>query len=261
MTASESDPWFGDEGVTRLRALSNAAKVSLFEVLIACAWTDGVVAPEERKLVEEFLALAEIGEDAQVWLLASLEERPGPLHLRPLEAPGRRFVLERAILLSLIDDDQADEELVFLDTITRQLGGDEAELSAILVEVAGFYERNRDAIHGLGSPTRSLGKLRAVLMERAAAAVRSSLGKLVQEIKETGELAKLLGAASIRQLTPEEGQKVKAQLLDICKTVPTLAIFLLPGGGFLLPVLIKLLPFDILPTAFGDEGPGAGNAG
>jgi len=259
MTVSESDPWFGGEGVARLRALSNAAKVSLFEVLIACAWTDGEVVGEERQLIQEFLARAEIGEEASAWLLTSLDERPGALHLRPLEADARRFVLERAILISLIDDDQADAELEFLDTVTRQLGGDEHELSAILIEVADFYQRNRDAIRSLGSP-RSLGRIQGLLMERAAAAVRSSIGKLVQEIKETGELGKLLGAASIRQLTPEEGEKVKAQLLDICKTVPALAIFLLPGGGFLLPVLIKLLPFTILPTAFGD-GSEPGGAG
>ena len=77
--------------------------------------------------------------------------------------------------------------------------------------------------------------------------------KILQEIRETGELAKLLGAASIRDLTPDESEKVRAQLLDVCKTVPALAIFLLPGGGILLPVLIKLLPFNILPTAFGDQ--------
>jgi hypothetical protein len=45
---------------------------------------------------------------------------------------------------------------------------------------------------------------------------------------------------------------VRLQLLDICKAIPALAIFMLPGGSLLLPLLIKLLP-DILPSAFRDD--------
>ena len=111
-------------------------------------------------------------------------------------------------------------------------------------------------IRDFGPVSGALGRLRRLVLDKVTHAVRSNMLKLVQEIKETGELAKLLGLASIRELTPEEGAKVKSQLLDICKTVPALAIFLLPGGGLLIPVLIKLLPFNILPTAFGDgDGP------
>ena len=42
---------------------------------------------------------------------------------------------------------------------------------------------------------------------------------------------------------------MKKQLLDICKGIPAFAIFMLPGGALLLPLLIKLIP-DILPSAF-----------
>jgi hypothetical protein len=51
----------------------------------------------------------------------------------------------------------------------------------------------------------------------------------------------------------EEKQKVQDQLMDIAKTIPTLAIFALPGGGILLPILIKVLPFNILPSSFQEE--------
>ena len=46
--------------------------------------------------------------------------------------------------------------------------------------------------------------------------------------------------------------KVKKQLLDICKSVPSLTIFLLPGGSLLLPLLIKFIP-QILPSAFNEN--------
>ena len=50
----------------------------------------------------------------------------------------------------------------------------------------------------------------------------------------------------------DEKKKVKKQLLDICKTVPSLTIFLLPGGALLLPILIKFIP-KMLPSAFNEN--------
>ena len=50
----------------------------------------------------------------------------------------------------------------------------------------------------------------------------------------------------------KEKEKIKIHLIDICKSIPALTIFLLPGGTLLLPILIKLIP-DILPSAFRDQ--------
>ena len=50
----------------------------------------------------------------------------------------------------------------------------------------------------------------------------------------------------------DEKSKVKEQLLDICKTIPSLTIFLLPGGAILLPLLVKLIP-KLLPSAFDEN--------
>ncbi|MBI3992965.1 MAG: hypothetical protein HY342_06805, partial [Candidatus Lambdaproteobacteria bacterium] len=49
-----------------------------------------------------------------------------------------------------------------------------------------------------------------------------------------------------------ERRKVNDQMLDILKTIPALAIFALPGGGLMLPILIRLLPFNLLPSSFED---------
>ena len=62
----------------------------------------------------------------------------------------------------------------------------------------------------------------------------------------------LLSLEGFSQNSIEEKEKIKIQLLDICKSIPALAVFLLPGGALLLPLLIKLIP-DILPSAFRDD--------
>jgi ABC-type proline/glycine betaine transport system permease subunit len=83
--------------------------------------------------------------------------------------------------------------------------------------------------------------------------IRKNLHRIVQEIRETQELYNLLMKSSHTALSAEEKAKVRQQLLDILKTIPTLAIFALPGGGLILPVLIRLLPFNLLPSSFEEE--------
>jgi predicted DNA-binding protein YlxM (UPF0122 family) len=76
--------------------------------------------------------------------------------------------------------------------------------------------------------------------------------RLVKEIIQSKELMLLLAISTRRDLDEKEKKKVKKQLLDICKTVPSLTIFLLPGGSLLLPILIKFIP-RLLPSAFNEN--------
>jgi hypothetical protein len=76
--------------------------------------------------------------------------------------------------------------------------------------------------------------------------------RLTKEIKESGELMQLLAKSTTKDLNKEEKKKVKKQLLDVCKTIPSLTIFLLPGGSLLLPILIKFIP-QLLPSAFNEN--------
>jgi hypothetical protein len=76
--------------------------------------------------------------------------------------------------------------------------------------------------------------------------------RLALELKQSKEAVFFIKKATHSQLSEEEKEKVKIQLLDICKAIPALAVFLLPGGALLLPLLIKLIP-DILPSAFQED--------
>ena len=76
--------------------------------------------------------------------------------------------------------------------------------------------------------------------------------RLIKEIVQSKELMVLLAYSTRRDLNEKEKKKVKKQLLDICKTIPSLTIFLLPGGSLLLPILIKFIP-TLLPSAFNEN--------
>ena len=76
--------------------------------------------------------------------------------------------------------------------------------------------------------------------------------RLQKELSESKELVVLLANSTHRELEADEKKKMKKQLLDICKTIPSLTIFLLPGGSILLPILIKFIP-QILPSSFNEN--------
>ncbi|MGK0414666.1 MAG: hypothetical protein ACJA1B_002894 [Polaribacter sp.] len=91
-------------------------------------------------------------------------------------------------------------------------------------------------------------------VEEIKVLLRRNKLRLYQELSQSKEAMYLIRKAARTNLTPEEKEKIKIQLLDICKAIPSLAVFLLPGGALLLPLLIKLIP-DILPSAFKEEPP------
>jgi hypothetical protein len=48
---------------------------------------------------------------------------------------------------------------------------------------------------------------------------------------------------------------MREQLIDVAKAIPALAIFAAPGGVLLLLALSKVLPLNLLPSAFRREAP------
>ena len=76
--------------------------------------------------------------------------------------------------------------------------------------------------------------------------------RLRKELRESKELMYLLAQYTIRDLNDGEQKKLQEQLLDLFKTIPSLAIFMLPGGALLLPFVIKFIP-KLLPSAFDDN--------
>lgn len=88
--------------------------------------------------------------------------------------------------------------------------------------------------------------------ENVATLISRNKNRLLKELSQSKELMQLLAQSTQRDLDEKEKKKVKNQLLDICKSIPSLTIFLLPGGSLLLPVLIKFIP-KMLPSAFNDN--------
>ena len=76
--------------------------------------------------------------------------------------------------------------------------------------------------------------------------------RLVNELSKNTQLMKLLADSTYRDLSTEEKKMVKNQTIEVLKTIPSLAIFILPGGSLVLPIILKLIP-SLLPSSFNEN--------
>jgi DnaJ-domain-containing protein 1 len=169
---------------------------------------------------------------------------------------AKRFLVEQTVLASLVDGRRSPREVEWTYALGEHLGFTRAQLSVIELEMAEFYRRHRGVVDvfRLSGGAEVLGE---EWVDTMSAAVRKNYRALLQEVKETGELSRLLAKAARGQaLTASEKRAMRSQLIDVAKAVPALAIFAAPGGILLLLALAKVLPFDLLPSAFREEGPG-----
>src|SRR5690606_12751510 len=144
------------------------------------------------------------------------------------------------------------DEKSFIDGLAEAFEIDEGRMLTYESDALQFIEEHPDLIaaFSLGGMVR---RFRKHVTDRVENIVRVNLGRIVSEIRETGELGQLLVKRAQGPLTPEEEAKMREQILDICKTVPALAMFAAPGGSILLPIVMRLLPFDLMPSSFCEQ--------
>lgn len=246
----------------RLDAMSSVACLAAVEAMAGAAWSDGQMPPEERRLIEDRIALSGFSRAQRKHALAALDApRPPEEIANDITDPrSARFVLQQVILACHADGRIDPQESAYVAALAQALGMSSDEVARTEADIAAFYDRHADHLHRVGHA----GAMRSLMdrtTHRLTDLVRDNSGRLIQEIKETGDLALLLGKAGTGGgWTPEERERAVSQLIDICKTIPALAIFALPGGGLLLPILVKVLPFNVLPSAFAAPAPAKAQA-
>ncbi len=163
----------------------------------------------------------------------------------------KRYLLDLCIL-AIHDDHEVDaSEYKFLKQLSVVLNFSLEDLDESIASLRNFSTVNSGKIQlfEYSNPVNQFYKQSTKTVKKLILRNKNRLGK---ELDESGELLVLLGQSAIRDLNPEEKTKVKEQLLDVCKTIPSLTIFLLPGGTLLLPLLVKFIP-KLLPSSFQDN--------
>jgi hypothetical protein len=144
-----------------------------------------------------------------------------------------------------------DKERIYLHKIGEELNLLETTITNSISSVNSFYTKHKDNIELLSSRNivenfyDNSSKMVSKLISR-------NKKRLRKELVQSKELAKLIGQSTIRDLSKKEQKQLQEQLIDVIKSIPSLAIFMLPGGALLLPLLVKFIP-KLLPSAFDDN--------
>lgn len=165
----------------------------------------------------------------------------------------RHFVIEQTLLATLVDGRRSEREVDFVRELAQAVRISPEELGRLELEMAEFYAKHRDVVDVF---TVSEGATRAgeELVDGIAETLEKNLQRLMKEVRETGELSVLLTRAARGQsLSADERKRMRAQLIDVAKVIPALAIFAAPGGVLLLIALAKVLKINLLPSAFQEE--------
>jgi LETM1-like protein len=173
--------------------------------------------------------------------------------------PVRAFLVEQLFLAMLRARLAGEAVTRFIEAFAAGARLDPAAVCAAQVEAAAQHGDHQVWFEAIEEEDPSAWEAFAAqwdvaadqIVERVSTAVTENFEAIVTEVRQTGELGALLAkAAAGTKLSADEKRKVRRQLLDLAKAVPALAIFAAPGGLLLLPLLAKLLPFNVLPSAW-----------
>lgn len=226
------------------------AKAALTTISIS-AHADGVLEGKEKNLFNIFLASSNLKDEArddakeQFKRGATFEDIPEFVKQHWLL---KRFLLDLAILTIVSDEELLDVELEYLQNLTNYLEIPSGELEESLTMTENFLLRAQHELEFMKNSS-SYEKVYSRLSKRWGKILMRNKDKLGTEIRQSKDLIFLVKKSATEELTKEEKDLVKTQFKDIVKSVPALAIFMLPGGAVLLPLILKIIP-DLVPSAF-----------
>jgi len=165
--------------------------------------------------------------------------------------PEKNYLLDMAGMAIWSDGKIQEAEIDFLYKLAAQMEMDDDIAAESIASFDVFIKLNRKEVpfFKYSNPVKHFydhASQSVVLL------INRNKNRLIKELSNNGELMLLLTHSTHRNLDEKEKKKIKKQLLEICKTVPSLTIFLLPGGSLLLPLLIKFIP-QLLPTVFNEN--------
>jgi hypothetical protein len=238
--------------------------LDLIKVIAISAYADGEVNDEEKGIFKMFLKSADLDKTHKK-IAESFIENPKTLNDIDFDANYyhengswllKRHILEIAILTFWSDKALIASEKEFLDRLTIKLNLKEEDKDNAFISIQSFVLNNKnDAVF-----LKAKNDVELILSgatKRWIKILGRNKDKLAQELKQSKELVLLIKKSTTSDLSEEEKEKVKTQFYDLAKTVPSLALFMLPGGALILPLVLKIIP-NLIPSAFqqnvvGDE--------
>ncbi len=229
-------------------------RLSILQTIASAAWANDIIEEEEKALFNFFLQSANLNKEKEQWAKKLLETNNRIEHVQIIRHEPwiiKKYILELAILTIWADRKVEDSEKEFIQKLSLELELTEDELETSLLAVESFVLSHWKQIHFLQSKHDML-IIKDRFSKRFLRIANKNKNAFVQEVRESRELMQLMMKMTREKLSEQEKIIVKAQLMDLLKTLPTFVIIALPGTFITLPLLLKLLPKKAFPSAFSE---------
>lgn len=236
-----------------IKNYSDFAQNALTAITLA-SHADGKIDDFQKDLFEVFLASANLSDEhrqiaeSKFKEGATLDDFSDFVHDNWL---FKRFLLDISVMTVFSDFDAVEKERSYIDELRTLMNIPEEEVEETMMFIENFIIENREETDFL-KDVPSYEKVYGNFTSRWKKILTRNKEKLSVEFQESKELVALMKKSRKEELSDEEKEKVKTQLKDILKSMPAFAIFMIPGGAILLPMMVKIMP-DLLPSAFKDN--------
>lgn len=224
---------------------------SLMNGVIYAAYTDNNAEDKEQRVLWHFLASTELNKASK----ARFENRIlTGVTLRVvkkecvLDTLLSKFTLELGLFLIQGTHPLSDSELKKLKALGHALDLSDRDIQESREMCNAYMLQNQTELLAMQSESET-GFVFKSFSQRWIRILGRNKDKLIQEMRESKELMALIQKSTKEELSAEEKEQVRTQFLDLLKSMPSLALFLLPGGSLLLPLILKLVP-ELMPSAF-----------
>ena len=224
---------------------------SALNCLAYVAYIDNQVEEKEQRMLWHFLASADLEKENKSRCEKNILEG---ISMHELEIGNiqdlaiKQAIYELSIFVTKGTHFLSEDEEFKIIEFGSYLGLSENDIHISFMLSNSFMIENSDDITFLKSVSSTQFVYKS-FTKRWLRILGRNKDKLIEELKESKELISLIQKSTKEELTKEEKELVKSQFMDILKSMPSMAIFLLPGGGLLLPLILKIVP-DLLPSSF-----------
>lgn len=222
----------------------------LLYFLTKAASSDGKIEDKEKRLLRYLLSSSHLNESLKEtvthWIDANCIDEYEPVFKN--NKLYCKFIFELCVFVACGTHTVHPDEERNLKKIGKELLLSNIEIDEAFLVGRTFVFKNKKSLAILNEE-KSSGILLKAIQKKWYLILGRNKEKLFSEIKESKELMELIGKSAVRELSTEEKEQFKTQFYDILKSMPSLAIFMLPGGAILLPIVMKLFP-DLVPSAF-----------
>lgn len=222
-------------------------RFSIVKVIAAAAHSDNTVDFEERKMLEFFIHSSDLSAERRKEATTLFDKG---IDVESINLPSenswilKKFFLEIAILTTWADKKVEQAEHNFMKRFCTYLGLSEDDLDNSLIAIEGFVLEHWEQLDYL-QDKQDYNRVSEDFISRISKIAEKNKTRLIKEIQDREEAVSLLKKARNEELSPEENERIRHELVAILKTIPTFVIISLPQRFLTLPVLMKILPRNL----------------